>query len=444
MLVAAYVVLRTAGATGEILQIWTAIAVAATALTPVTGLIVVGALAPFTEAQTAAGSLTAMPVLVGALVVSVLVRAGRAGGWRGIGPPRDAASAATWIAAALAAGTALSIVTTLARLGSGPGVAAAQLWVVGIGGGLVLSLVVAWLARTGHIEGLAVVTASAAVAALISLVDFLLDGAVVRSSFGWLLRPESSYLRLTGVLPAPNPAAALYLIPACLIVAWALFAARTSLSGRALRLLALAGAGLTVLAAALTLSRSAAMAVAGVAVIFAWRIRRMAGIVVGIAAALAATVALPHLNAARDDGGAGQVGQALALADAQRLDAWRAAIRMWWDAPLTGQGLRSFEWLHARFGDPVSAAPHNEWLRAFAEGGTVVGLLAVAFVVTVIAALARERSWLGTGILGAFVVFVVVATFNNPLLYIQVAVPVFIVVGTGLGLASGAPRTLAT
>jgi len=130
------------------------------------------------------------------------------------------------------------------------------------------------------------------------------------------------------------------------------------------------------------------------------------------------------------------------IGDQQRIEAWTAALRMWTDAPLTGLGFRSFEVLHAQYGARLIGSPHNEWLRFFAEEGTVVGLLGLIFIGAAFIALSRGRSWPIIGAFCAFGAFVVMASFNNPLTYLQVVVPTFIVIGTGLGLAaSGAPRS---
>ena len=78
-------------------------------------------------------------------------------------------------------------------------------------------------------------------------------------------------------------------------------------------------------------------------------------------------------------------------------------------------------------------SPHNEWLRFFAEQGIAGGLVGLALVLTGLARLARVPGWLGTGILAAFLSYVIAASFNNPLLFIQISIVVFTIVGTGWG-----------
>ena len=46
--------------------------------------------------------------------------------------------------------------------------------------------------------------------------------------------------------------------------------------------------------------------------------------------------------------------------------------RMFLDQPLVGQGYRAYRQLSVQFGDPILNAPHNEWLRLFAEHGAIV------------------------------------------------------------------------
>jgi hypothetical protein len=108
---------------------------------------------------------------------------------------------------------------------------------------------------------------------------------------------------------------------------------------------------------------------------------------------------------------------------------------MWLDEPLVGHGFRSYHALGAAYGDEVLTAPHNEWLRLFAEEGVFVGLAGLGFVLGTLAWLSRPRDWLGTGLLGAFAGYSLAATFNNPLLFIQVSIICFTLAGAGLARA---------
>jgi O-antigen ligase len=175
------------------------------------------------------------------------------------------------------------------------------------------------------------------------------------------------------------------------------------------------------------------------AVVVGWRIRRWLGVGILVAGLALGAIALPAYIAVRGEtvGLASQPtpGQTLIASDQQRLTAWATAARMFIDQPLLGQGYRGYRQLSVQFGDPTLNAPHNEWLRFFAEGGVIVGLLGVGFAVTTMVSLARKRDWLQTGILASFAAFCLAAAFNNPFLFNQVTIPASILAGTGTALA---------
>jgi O-antigen ligase len=108
---------------------------------------------------------------------------------------------------------------------------------------------------------------------------------------------------------------------------------------------------------------------------------------------------------------------------------------MFLDQPILGQGYRAYRQLSVQFGDPTLNAPHNEWLRFFAEGGLFVGLIGAGFALATIVILIRRTGWLETGILASFTAFCLAAAFNNPFLFNQVTIPAFILAGTGVALA---------
>ena len=121
----------------------------------------------------------------------------------------------------------------------------------------------------------------------------------------------------------------------------------------------------------------------------------------------------------------------LVATDVLRFTAWEASIRMFADRPVTGWGFRSYRVIGDRYGDVVLNSPHNEWLRFFAEQGIAGGLVGLALVLTGLARLARVPGWLGAGVLSGFLSYVIAASFNNPLLFIQISIVVFTIVGTG-------------
>lgn len=414
-LVVVYAVLRTVDAAQPILNGWTIAVVALALVSPLAGLTVLAAIGPFTEALTATGQIGPTPPLMAALGVSLLVHA-----WLHRPLPRLPASIAA--AAGLFVVTLLGVAYSALTYGTGRGIEALQSWVPGIGGGLTVLLVAAWLAWRGDLRPFIVGVASIGAAALVSLVDFLGRGVVQQSALGWLVREGVDRGRLAGVLDAPNPAAALFVAGLAITLAVVVFERRP-----ALRTVALLASIVLAAAAAATFSRSGVLSLALVTAILAWRWRRAAGIalsvVVGVIGFLIVT-------------GGVVVRIVPSVFDDARVDAWRASIAMWLAAPLAGQGFRSFEWLHDAFGSTLDA-PHNEWLRLFAEEGTVGGLIGLAFVATVLVALLRTADWRISATGAAAAAFILMACFNNPLLYVQVTAPVFLVLGSGLGLAIG-------
>jgi O-antigen ligase len=108
---------------------------------------------------------------------------------------------------------------------------------------------------------------------------------------------------------------------------------------------------------------------------------------------------------------------------------------MFLDQPIVGQGYRAYRQLSVAFGDPDLNAPHNEWLRFFAEGGLFVGLAGAGFALATSLSLMRRPGWLETGILASFLAFCLASAFNNPFLFNQVTIPAMILAGTGTALA---------
>jgi O-antigen ligase len=251
---------------------------------------------------------------------------------------------------------------------------------------------------------------------------------------GWVLRPDRIQTRLTGIIPSPNGVASLVIVPV------GVYAAALALA-RDIRLRAIAAVALPVLVVTLyfTYSRAALLGIFVVAVIVAWKVRRVAGIALLAVGIVAGAILLPGYLQSRAGavGGEGAVDPSgvFVASDAHRIQAWRSATQMFIESPLVGHGFLAYRELHEDYGDPVLRSPHNEWLRLFAEGGVLVGLAGLAFGVSTFVGLWRRTGWLATGALAAFAGWAVAATFNNPLLFIQVGVIVFTVVGTGLAHA---------
>jgi O-antigen ligase len=411
-LVALYALLRTMAA-GELFLIgWTGLAVILALVSPLAGLTVVGALGPFTEAQTADGRITAIPFLLAAVGTGLLIRLA-------LTRPLPRPHPPLVLAILLLAGTALGVAHTALDFGSQLAIQAAQAWVPGIGGALTILLAAAWVSWRGDARPLYVALASIGLAALISLVDYVAGGAILAGPMGWLLR-EHNPTRLTEIIPAPNAAAAIFVLGVAMGGSSAAFAERLGLR--------FVGVGLAVVSSAalfFTFSRSGWLAVGLALAVLGWHWRRRLGLV-------AVGVALGVISLAV---AAGLVREVPLVADQLRLDAWTAAARMWLADPLLGRGFHSFEWLHATYGSTSLDAPHNEWLRLFAEEGLVVGTAGLAFAFMTPLAVLRAGGWLAAGAAAAAAGLFLMAAFNNPFLYTQVNVPAFLIVGVGLGLA---------
>jgi O-antigen ligase len=192
-----------------------------------------------------------------------------------------------------------------------------------------------------------------------------------------------------------------------------------------------------VVALYVTYSRAALLALFVMAVVLCWRIRRAMGVAVLAVGIVAGALLLPSYLQLRSQSapeGAIQPGSILVASDEYRFRAWETAIRMWQVEPITGHGFLAYKQLADSFGDPVLGSPHNEWLRLFAEEGTVAGIVGLAFVASSLWWLARRRDAIAGGILSGVAGYFLMASFNNPFLFIQISVVVFIALGTGLAL----------
>jgi O-antigen ligase len=206
--------------------------------------------------------------------------------------------------------------------------------------------------------------------------------------------------RLVELFRSPTSAAALVMIPATFLIAMAVLA-----PDRRLKLVGLLGTVPLLAAAYLTYTRTVYIALWATAVIVAWRVRRAAGIAILVGGILLTILFLPTYIQMRGDvlgtGARPAPGQQLSASDAQRLTAWMTSIRMAIDSPLTGQGYRSYRQVGIRFGaDEEINAPHNEWLRLFAETSNGLG---AAFTGNVYRADWRGHLALGKTVAASFV-----------------------------------------
>jgi O-antigen ligase/polysaccharide polymerase Wzy-like membrane protein len=425
-LIACYFLARTVNVPDAVLGVWLALAAVVTLISPTSGLVLLAAIGPFSEGILVARGLGGKPFLVVLLVLAVASRVAiRPTTW--VRPP-----AAVLLAIAILAGTAAGLVVNWIRFGPDSFNGAWQTWLGGIASALVVFIAAAWVARRGELRPLVVVLAAAAAAALVSLADFLAPEAFRSTFLGWTASAPPLVGRLTGVIRSPTSTAALIMIPATVLLTAAALG-----RGLWLRLAALAVAVPLLLAAYLTYNRAVFLALFAVAVVVGWRIRRPLGVGILAVGLVIGALLVPGYMSARGaaTGAVLEPGQVLIASDQQRLNAWATAGRMFLDSPLIGQGYRSYREVGVSFGDTVLNAPHNEWLRLFAEDGVVVGLAGLAFVAVTAWTLARKPGWLETATLGAFLSFVLAAAFNNPFLFNQVTIPAFVVAGTGIALS---------
>lgn len=413
-MVGAYAVLRTLNLPEMGLTAWLVVAAGLTLLSPLAGLTILAALGPFTEALTQDGRITFVPYLLAMLGIGVLARAL-------VTRPLPRPNWPIILAGLLMVGTALGVANSFLAYGADNGRLAAQMWVPGIGGAMTVLIAAAWVAWRGRIAPFFVAIASAAVAATLALVNFVSDGYVRHSAIGWLLRQDDAGGRLTGVIPAANPAAVIFMIGFLGCFGLALLGRRRW----QWRWLTIAVAALCLIAIWLTGSRSTLLgvAVAASVLVFVWN--RRAGIAAGLLLVGAMLVLIAF----------GAVREVPFVADQARIDSWLATVRLWLQHPLLGAGFRSFEWLHPNVGIPVLNAPHNEWLRLLGEEGTLVGLIGLAFALLTPIVAWRAGSWIGATAAAAAAGVFVAACFNNPFIYTQVNVPAFTIIGVGLGLA---------
>lgn len=438
VLVAAYFLMRSVDADAASLRAWLSLAVALTLVSPTAGLLALAAIAPFGEGLRLSGDVGIKTVLAVALAGSAAIRFGleSAVAWRRTGRPWGVSRWATPVvlAIALLPATALGLARTRERFGEEFSLGATEIWAQGVATMLLVFIATAWIARRG-IRGPVIVAVVATTAAgLISLADFVGDATLRETPLAWLVTGAFNPTRLTGVIRSPTSTAALVMIPVLLFLTYLVLG-----RDRRARLAAAVASAPLLVAAYLTFNRTVFLALLVWMVVVGWRIRRRLGIALATIGVIASIVAVPWYISVRGAsvGSASEIppGGVLIASDQMRITAWGTATRMFLDEPLLGQGYRAYRELAIPFGDAELNAPHNEWLRFFAEHGVFVGLLALAFALSTAVVLARRRGWLETGILTAFLSLCLAACFNNTFLFNQVTIPAFILAGCGIALA---------
>ncbi len=432
-LAAAWFVIRAASpADGPFCVAWAVALGVVMVLSPLSGLVVLAATAPFDEPFTLTRYLGPRMVLVMVLAGSVAIRV--------LFRPRSMPwSWPVVLAGALAVGTLGSLAVAYRQFGRDFTIDSFQFWVAGVGGGMLVLLAATWIARDGELRPLLAAIAGTVVAAAVTLVDYLAPAVVPGGPLAWMVHAKDFGSRISGVIPSPNGLAALLLPPAMVLAAAVVLAPRWSPK---LRILAALGLVPIIPALYFTYSRTVFVAAYGFAVVAAWRVRRSLGVIVLVAGIVVGGLALPrYLDMRAQVTGAARTGSILVATDTERLTAWEASIRMFADRPLTGWGFRAYRVIGDRYGDTILNSPHNEWLRFFAEQGLVGGLVGIAFVGAGLRRLTRIPGWLGAGMATAFLSYVLAASFNNPLLFIQVSIIAFTIVGSGFALGRRGPPT---
>jgi O-antigen ligase len=425
-LIAAYVLLRSADAPREWLAAWVAAAAILALVHPGSALTVFPVMAVFSEPFVLTRDLGAKAIVVAALALGLALRLVRR--------PREMPwSLSLALALLVAAGTLIGVGHVAWRMDDVAAREALLQWVAGPAAMAIVLVTAVWAARDGALRPLVAVTIAGVVAGFASLADFV-DAASIRGTpLDWLVRPTRFELRLSGVVSSPNGTAALVIGPFAVCAAAAVLGRSLPVAARAL-----AAGGVAVLAATMyfTYSRAALLGIFVVAVVIAWRIRRWLGAGLLVAGIVVGALLLPGYLASRSAavGGEGTVDPngVMVASDVLRLRAWAAAGAMWADNPLLGVGFGQYGGIADAYGDTALNSPHNEWLRFFAEGGVVVGILGVLWIIATLVRLARVPGWLGAGALGTALGWGVAATFNNPLLFIQVSTVSFTIIGTGL------------
>ena len=434
-LIALYFALRTIGANEPTLDVWLVVVALVALASPTSGLVILAAIAPFNEGISITRDIGSKTVLALALLIGMTVRVGMH--WAVDPTARRRPTRAMFpviLAGALILGTGLGLIRSWDRWGKDFAEQAGEIWLQGVATMLIAFIVTVWVARRGQLRPLIVAIVATTAAGLISLLDFSGDAAMRDSDFGWLVVGQFSPDRLTGVIRSPTATAALVMVPLTVFVV-AVIQARDV----RLRIVAAILALPLLVAAYLTYNRAVFLGLYVLLVVVGWRIRRWLGVGLLVGGLVLGALLLPrYLELRGGVGGAGGLpppGQVFNATDQARLTAWAAAGRMFLDQPILGQGYRAYRQLSVQFGDPTLNAPHNEWLRFFAEGGLFVGIIGAGFALATIVILIRRTGWLETGILASFTAFCLAAAFNNPFLFNQVTIPAFILAGTGVALA---------
>lgn len=425
MVVGWFAIRTVADVDGRAYALWVIAAGLLALVAPLSGLVVFIATSVFFEPDSFARSIAPREFVLIPLAVGVMARAA-------LDRLRWRPEPAVWVALLLLGGTALAVGNTFMRFDQEFAWHAARSWLGNSAAPVILLVAAVWTARGGQLRALVTATAVGVVVAVVCLIEYLSPGSVSDGPFAWVGFWKDFGARLGGTVPSPNALSAQLIVPTILLLAAALRARDIRL-----RLITIVASIPLIAAHYFTFSRSPILALYVLLVVAAWRARRAFGVVALAGGLVVGAALLPSYLALRSQSSGVQTipGTVLVATDEYRLRAWDAASRMFLDEPVTGQGYLAYRELADAFGDPLLGSPHNEWLRFFAEGGVVVGLLGLTFVFVTTRSLNRVPGWLGTGLTAGFLGYALAASFNNPLLFLRVSAVAFPIVGVGLALA---------
>ena len=425
-MILAWFAIRTAfDVDGRVYAAWVVIAGVLALVAPLSGLVVFIGSSAFFEPDSFARGVALRELVILPLAAGVLVRiAADRFRWR----PGPGVIAALL----LLAGTAVSLGVAFARFDDAIAWHAARSWLGNAFAPITLLVAAAWTARQGELRALVTAVIVGVIVAIVCLVEYVTPGSVSTGPFAWVGFWKDFGSRLGGTVPSPNALSAQLIVPTMILLAAAIFARDLRL-----RLVAILASLPLIAAHYLTFSRSPILGLYAFVVVAAWRVRRVFGVAALAGGLVLGGLLLPGYLALRTQSSGVEVipGTVLVATDEYRLQAWGVAGRMFLEEPLTGQGFLAYRELGVAFGDEILRSPHNEWLRYFAEGGILVGIIGLAFVVVTTRELHRVPGSLGTGLTGGFLAYVIAASVNNPLLFLRVSAVVFPIVGVGLALA---------
>ncbi len=391
MVVAWFIVRSTASIDGRTYALWVIAAGALALVAPLSGLVVFVATSVAFEPDTVARTLSSRELVLLPLTVGVLLRVGADRfRWRPV--PADLARAG-----ASCSGRPWGSRTRSRGSTDDFAWRAAQSWYGNMAAPVIVLVAAAWTARGGSTRVIVAAASSRSSARSCVLLEYASPGLISREP----VRVGRVLEGLRGAAVGHDPVAERPVRPArscrprC---CWRPCSWHRTCGSRCWprwRVIPL------LVAHYLTFSRSPLLACYAFAVIVAWRVRRAVGIAVLVGGLILGAVLLPAYlrTAERDDPeGAGHPGHrswSPPTSIGSRPGAPRS--RCGRDEPLIGQGYLAYKELGPRFGDPVLGSPHNEWLRFFAEEGTIVGLVGSRSSSRPRGRSRRVPGWLGTG-----------------------------------------------